>query len=308
MLLSEIIRSFPSVEVTIVDERRFNYLSLLVPLEGIRTLSFLDDPKYILNIPQNVEMLLVTPEVVPLLQEKTFGLGIVEDPRHLFFQLHNYLSEQDGYRRPAFPTRIDPSATVSPLALVDEANVVVGPGVVIEPFVIVYPNTTIGENSIIRAGATIGGSGYEFKHSYKEIMSVTHTGGTMISNRVEIQNNTCIDRAIYPWDNTVISDDCKIDNLVHVAHGCKIGKRTMIVSNVGLGGRVVIGNDVWIGFGSTIRNGITIGNRARVNMGAVVTRSVGDDESVTGNFAIPHHQFLKLLKKDLQSLKDENTE
>ena len=31
-------------------------------------------------------------------------------------------------------------------------------------------------------------------------------------------------------------------------------------------------------------------------MGAVVTKNVGDNETVTGNFAIPHSKFLKLFK------------
>ena len=71
----------------------------------------------------------------------------------------------------------------------------------------------------------------------------------------------------------------------------------MIVANSGIGGRVSIGEDVWIGFGATIRDGIHIGDRARTNMGSVVTRNVGTEEAVTGNFAIPHKNFIANLKK-----------
>ena len=84
--------------------------------------------------------------------------------------------------------------------------------------------------------------------------------------------------------------------LVHIAHGVKIGKNVMVVANSGIGGRTVIGDDCWIGFASTLRNGITIGDRARVNMGSVVTKSVASGGSVTGNFAINHEDFIENLK------------
>ena len=94
----------------------------------------------------------------------------------------------------------------------------------------------------------------------------------------------------------MLEDFVKIDNLVHIAHAAKIGKRTMIVANSGIGGRVTIGKDSWIGFGTTIRNGVTIGDKARINMGAVVTKSVKEYESVSGNFAISHEEFIRRLK------------
>ena len=155
----------------------------------------------------------------------------------------------------------------------------------------------INDNSIIRAGCKIAGEGFEFKNTSEEVFHVSHIGGVIIGESVEIQYNTCIDKAIYPWDNTVIGDHVKIDNLVHIGHAVKVDSRTMIVANSGIGGRVSIGEDVWIGFGATIRNGIHIGDRARTNMGSVVTRNVGTEEAVTGNFAIPHKDFIANLKK-----------
>lgn len=305
MLLSELLIEMGETSIRIEHERCFDYLSLLVPVEGIRMLSFLDNPIYIEEIPGNLAMLLTTEEVAPMISGTSYGLAITANPRDIFFRIHNHLCDQDGYRRDKFDTVIDSMATVSPKACIAENNVVIGAGVVIEPFAVVYPDSIIGDYSIIRAGATIGGVGFEFKRVGDEIMSVSHIGGVIIEDHVEIQNNACVDRAIYPWDNTRIGSYTKIDNQVYVAHGCKLGKRNLITAHSIIGGRVVIGDDVWLGFNSNIRNGIRIGNRARVNMGAVVTRSVGDDEAVTGNFAIPHDQFLKLLKRDIQSLRQE---
>lgn len=305
MLLSELLADLGETDVQIKNELSFDYLSLLVPVDGISMLSYLDLARYADNIPDNLTMLLTTEEIAPLLSGHSVGLAITPDPRDLFFRLHNFLSEREGYRRTGFSTRIDPTATVSGQAYVAQTNVVIGKGVTIEPFVMIYPGTTIGDYAVIRAGTTLGGQGFEFKRTGGKIMSVTHAGGLIIEDHVEIQNNACIDRAIYPWDDTRVGSYTKMDNHVYVAHGCKIGKRTLITAHSVIGGRVLVGDDVWIGFSATIRNGLAIGDRARVNMGAVVTRSVGDDESVTGNFAIPHDQFLKLLKRDLQSLEEE---
>lgn len=307
MLLSKILDEMNIENVRYFNEQEFDSLSLLVPVKGKRMLSFIDDPKYLQAIPDNLTMLLCPEDLVQELAKKAIGLCIVEKPRDLFFTLHNYLSKKEGYKRDVFKSMIDPTAKISPLAYVSEENVIIERNVVIEAHSYIYPDSTIGENSIIRAGAVIGGEGFEFKRSGQGLAAVAHVGGVLLGQNVEIQNNTCVDRAIYPWDNTEVADHCKIDNLVHVGHGCKVGKRTMIAAMVVLGGRLVIGEDCWIGIGAVIRNAITIGNRARVNMGAVVTRSVGDDESVTGNFAIPHDQFIALMKMNLKSLEEQDS-
>ncbi|MFA5585645.1 MAG: UDP-3-O-(3-hydroxymyristoyl)glucosamine N-acyltransferase [Saccharofermentanales bacterium] len=307
MYLSEILKEMGIDRFSTIDEREFDYLSLLLPTDKERMLSFMDNLVYKEDIPGNLSMLLVKEDMVSELGNRDYGLCLVADPRDLFFRLHNYLCDREGYMRPVFASRIHPSASISDQSFISDTNVVIGRDVVIEPFVMVYPNTVIEDHTIIRAGTTIGGMGFEFKRSKNIIMSVAHAGGVVIGDYVEIQNNSCIDRAVYPWDDTVIGSYSKVNNFVHIAHGCKIGKRAMIVAHVSLGGRVVVGDDVWLGTGVSIRNGITIGDGARVNMGSVVTRSVGAGESVTGNFAIPHDQFLARLKKDLQSLSDKES-
>ena len=47
-------------------------------------------------------------------------------------------------------------------------------------------------------------------------MGVKHLGGVKIGKNVEIQHNTCVDKAVYPWDDTIIGNNSKIDNLVHI--------------------------------------------------------------------------------------------
>ena len=176
------------------------------------------------------------------------------------------------YCRTIYDTIIDETAQISPMASIPKYNVKIGKNTIIEPFVMIYPDTVIADNCIIRAGAVIGGCGFEFKRDGEHIMSVAHCGGVQIGNHVEIQNNTCIDRAIYPWDDTVISDYCKIDNLVYIAHAVKIEKNVMIVATSGVGGRTVIGENSWIGLGAKVRNGIQLGKNSRSENGAVLTK------------------------------------
>lgn len=278
-------------------EKEFETLALCGTPIFKKVCSFLDDPRYIDSLSGSITMLITSPEIAETVNTDQYGLIITEQPRIMFFMLHNYLAANQNYTRQVTKTYISESANVSPLAYIAEENVTIGDNVVIEPFVTIYPNVSIGDNTIIRSGAKIGGEGFEFKRVTDGLMAVTHLGGVEIGRNVEIQNNTCIDKAVYPWDNTVIADNVKMDNLVHVGHAVKIGKNTMVVANTGIGGRTEIGENVWIGFGATLRNGITVGDNARVNMGAVVTQNVADGQAVSGNFAIEHKKFIQLVKE-----------
>lgn len=300
MLISEILEDMSYTETyKIVNEQSFEYLSLTVSELEQSCCVFLDSIKYINTIGDFVSMVITKEELVPELINKQFGLCIVENPREFFFEIHNFLSDKDGYAIKTFETSIGVSCNISSMASIAKKNVKVGNNVTVEEFVVIRENTTIGDNTIIRAGCKIGGQGYEFKRNDLGISSVAHVGGVKIGSNVEIQYNTCVDRGVYPWDDTVVGDFCKIDNLVHIAHGVKLDKNIMVVANTGIGGRTVVKEGTWLGFGTTISNGIMVGKNASANIGSVVTKSIPDNASVTGNFAIDHSKFLLNLKKSL---------
>lgn len=256
--------------------------------------TFIDNEKFIEDIPDRVSVILTKEELKEALQN--YNCCIVESPRIAFFQLHNSLCNCKDYRRNTKPTRIGKNCGISDSAYIANKNVFIGNNVVIEEFVSIKENVAIGDNCVIHAGTVIGGEGFEFKRDKDTVLSVSHAGGVRIGENVAIQYNVCIDKAVYPWDDTVIEDYVKIDNLVHIAHAVKVGVGTMIVANSGVGGRTVIGENSWIGFNATIKNGLKLGNNTRVNMGAVVTKDVEAEGSVSGNFAIPHSQFIKHIK------------
>ena len=299
MLLSDILKDYDYIkDIVIKNEKRFDYLGLTASDVDGSLCVFLDNEKYLKDIKANVRMIITNKYIGKLFEGNSeVGICVVDNPRQFFFSIHNHLAEIGNKTKKKKKTIIGSGCEISNLSSIAENSVEIGENVLIEEFVVIRENTIIGNNSIIRAGSIIGGQGYEFKRTEEGILSVAHSGGVIIGNNVEIQHNTCIDRGVYEWDNTIIGDNCKIDNLVHIAHGVKIDKSSMIVANVGIGGRTTIGKNTWIGFASTITNGISVGNNARANIGSVVTKSIPDGGSYTGNFAVEHSIFMKNLKK-----------
>ncbi|WP_312700206.1 UDP-3-O-(3-hydroxymyristoyl)glucosamine N-acyltransferase [Sedimentibacter sp.] len=300
MLLSEILKDMkPFERFEIVNEKQFDCLALIASNVDKTTCVFLDSEKFISSLKSNVSMVITNRDISKKLDCSYYGICIVESPRIFFFMVHNYINEKNELENKKTDALIGNNCTIHKLSSIAEYNVKIGDNVIIEEFVVIRENTIVGNNSIIRAGSIIGGQGYEFKRVKDDILKVAHAGGVIIGENVEIQYNTCIDRGVYSWDNTIIGDNCKIDNLVHIAHGVKIGKNTMVVANAGIGGRTIIGENAWIGFASTIINGVIVGNSARANIGSVVTKSIPNEGSFSGNFAIEHSIFMKNLKKSI---------
>jgi len=178
-------------------------------------------------------------------------------------------------------------------------NVVIGSGTYIYPGVCIYGNCQIGDDCIIHSGVRIGVDGFRFEQDIgrKAVRKMVHVGRVVIGNRVEIGGNTVIDRATFEGDATIISDDVKIDNLVHVAHNAKIGARTVVVAQTCIGGSARIGEDVWIGIGAAISDNVSIGNTAKVLLNAVVAYDVPEGEMVSGFYAMPHRRWKQVYKK-----------
>lgn len=283
------------------SEREFSSLGLAGYNDGTQVCTFLAAAKYATSLTEGISMILTSAEVWRelsdnVLKSDNFGICVVDNPRLAYFLLHNALSKERNYVREPFNTRIAESAKISPYAVVAENNVIIGENVVIEEFVSIKENTVIGDDSVIRMGSKIGGTGFEIKNDGSKSITVNHVGGVVIGSNVEIQQNSCIDKAIYPWDDTILEDNVRVNSLVQIAHGVKVGAFTEIVAHASIQGRVKVGKNVWIGPGSIIRNGITIGDNARVNMGAVVTLNVADGEAVSGNFARNHASVIEELR------------
>lgn len=298
MKLSDIIKkandNFGIFEI--VEDIEFKSLGLAGADVEFEFCTFVDNQKYVDSISQKASMIIIKPEFSDMVNDK--GKCLSENPRISFFKLHNYLTKTSEYKLAEdFNTQVGDNCYISPLSHIAEKNVKIGNNVTIEEFVSIKENTIIGDNTFIGAGSVIGGEGYEFKRIQNgEVLSVKHIGWTTIGSNVGIKYNTCIDKAIYPWDRTDIGNYCKIDNLVHIAHAVKLSKGVFVVAGSLIGGRTVINDNSWIGVGATVSNGLVIGSNARVNIGAVATKNVEDNASVSGNFAIDHKKFIEFIK------------
>lgn len=284
---------------TIVQDSEFVSLGLCGAAAGCPILTFAGGEKFLKIALLNPDVrALMIPEALAssdLLRNINHGVVVVPDLRRDFFELHNrlVLEREAAYLRPGFATRISRSARVSPLAEIGERNIEIGDNVEIEAFVSIKENTRIGAGSIIRSGTVLGGTGLEFMRLTDGILPVTHAGWLTIGENVEIQYNCNVSRSLFPWDETRIGAETKVESLTHVAHGVSIGARTLIAAGAVIGGSARIGADVWIGPNATVSSEVKVGDGARVSLGAVAAGTVRRGETVSGNFAIPHEAFLK---------------
>ena len=291
MKLSEL--NFGKVE----KDGEFNWLGLTAEgYEGKKVLTFLNDEKYYKEIENNesITCIITTDEVAKKIEKNKYGIIISKNPRKDFFELHNKLVKENFYLTKR-ENKISEKAYISEKANIGEYNIIIEDDVIIEAGVTIYENVTIKKGAIIRSGSRIGGNGFEFSRFGDEVLSVSFAGDILIEENVEIQNNTCVDRGVF--DRTYLGKNVKVDNLVHIAHDVKIGDNSLIVACTLIGGRTRIGKNSYLGPNCTVKNGLVLGENSKVSMGAVVTKNVKDNEVVTGNFAIPHEQFIKNLKK-----------
>lgn len=282
---------------TVEKDGEFNWLGLTAEeYEGKKVLTFLNDEKYYKEIQNNksISCIVTTEEVAKKIEKREYGIILSKNPRKDFFELHNKLVKENFYftRR---KNEISEKAYISEKANIGSYNIIIEDDVIVEADVTIYENVTIKKGAIIRSGSRIGGNGFEFSRFGDEVLSISFAGDVLIEENVEVQNNTCIDRGVF--DRTYLGKNVKVDNLVHIAHDVKIGDNTLVVACTLIGGRTRIGKNSYLGPNCTVKNGLILGENSKVSMGAVVTKDVKDNEVVTGNFAIPHKQFIENLKK-----------
>ncbi|WP_314326857.1 DapH/DapD/GlmU-related protein [Fusobacterium pseudoperiodonticum] len=275
----------------------FNWLGLTAEdYEGKKVLTFLNDEKYYKEIENNksITCIVTTDEVAQKIEKDKYGIIISNNPRKDFFELHNKLVKEDFYFTKR-DNQISEKAYISEKANIGKYNIIIEDNIIIEAGVTIYENVTIRRGTTIKSGTILGADGFQYVRDREEIIKVEPAGELEIAENVVIHNNSVIDKGIF--GKTFIGENTKIYNLVHVAHDSKIGKNVFLTAGVIVCGRVKIGDNSYLGPNCTIKNGLFLDKNSKVSMGAVVTKNVKDNEVVTGNFAIPHEQFIKNLKK-----------
>ncbi|MHB1702205.1 MAG: UDP-3-O-(3-hydroxymyristoyl)glucosamine N-acyltransferase [Acidobacteriaceae bacterium] len=229
------------------------------------------------------------------------------------------------YQPPVYAPGIHPSAAVHPTAslgadchigayAVIGENARIGNRAVILPHVVVYPGARIGDdffahshavvrehcvlgnNVILQNGAVVGADGFGFARNgvlphQGDWFKIAQSGPTVLEDDVEIQANSCVDRASI--GETRIGRGVKIDNLVQVGHGSVVRDNTLLCSQVGLAGSSNIGKDVILAGQVGVAGHCTIGDRVIVTAQSGTHGDIAANRTMSGSPAIDSRQWMR---------------
>ena len=254
------------------------------------TLSFLDNPKFAGDLcnNKNIVSAFVREKDASSLPDNVEAI-IVENPKAVLFELHNaYCKMCLKYDKSV----ISETAVIHPTAFVASEGVIINNNVVIGPNCSILPGIQIGEHTTIGPNCVIGSEGFHvFTDTIGIKRMVIHDGSVLIGQNVDLQASVTVDKGLMGRD-TIIGDECKLDNLVQIAHRVHLAKGVSLASGACVAGSVNIGNNVWVGPGSVVSNRVNVDDGAKILIGSIVIRNVKAKESVSGNFAQEHKKHL----------------
>lgn len=209
------------------------------------------------------------------------GILLSNNPRLTFIKALNFLVSEVGFSTWDSPSVIHPTAKIGQNVVIED-GCFVGANTIIEHNVVLHAGTRIGENSRIRSCSSIGGDGFGFERIQDGTpLRFPHLGGVVIGNSVEIGSCTAVARGTL--SDTVIEDNVKIDNLVHIAHNCLIRNGAFVIACAEISGGVEVGRNSWIAPNSCTHQKVVIGEDSIVGLGAVVTKDVPANSVYAGN-------------------------
>ena len=241
-------------------------------------------------------------KIIPTLSDKNLII-FAKNPRLEFVNILNKCINSDKVSYPLDSYYIDPDAIVDVSCIIEPSvfiakDVQIGKFCHIKSGAKIYSNVTLGSNCVVGSNSVIGDVGFGIERSnddkWERIpfngkpMKMPHFGGVNIGNNVEIGAlNTIVSGAIEP---TLIEDNVKTDDHVHIAHNCKIRDGVLITASAELSGGVEIGKNSWIGPNCSIFQQVKIGRKCVVGMGANIFKDMKDGEIYMG---IPSRRISK---------------
>lgn len=267
---------------------------LSTPLEGLcvplRSSKYLNE----VNSNSRVAAVIATREIADGL-DRRFAVAAADAPDVAHAEVHARIAETKEVELRARPNRIHESAVIDPSARIADHGVEIGARVQIRSHVVIAPSVVIEDDCVLHPGVSLGVPSFNTGIIGGRQRILPPLGGVRLKPYVELLSNVCVARALFGGETT-LGDETVVDNLVYIAHDVQVGRRVQICALVNILGRVVIGDEAYIGPSSVIVNGARIGEKAKVSIGAVVTRDVPAGAIVSGNFAIPHERFLTHLR------------
>jgi UDP-3-O-[3-hydroxymyristoyl] glucosamine N-acyltransferase len=176
------------------------------------------------------------------------------------------------------------------------AGAVIGVGVAIGRQCAIGANAVIGFSLIgdrvrILAGAVIGEAGFGVAGGRGGAIDVPQLGRVILQDGVTVGANSCIDRGAF--DDTVIGENTKIDNLVQVGHNVRIGRSCVLAAHTGISGSTTIGDGVRFGGRAGIADHLNIGDGAQVMAAAGLMHDIPAGETWGGIPAVPGRQWFR---------------
>jgi len=276
---SEVIKSIVNINILLYQDFTFCYTA---PIEEtiqqkllfrLRSVKYLDD---LLAHKWNIAGVICSFDIADIVS-KHFPVIASDEPERLFWIIHNNL-----YRRNTIPSNFGEGCEISERASISPFGISIGDHVVIEEFAVIREGVTIGNNTVIRAGCVIGGEGFQHYKDSQGVISIRHIGTVEIGDNVEIQYNSCVDKALYKYMSTIIADGVRIDNLVQIGHAAHLYKDVFAASGSVLGGYVEIKDGCFIGMNSSIRQHVIIGSDCLIGMNSAVIKNAGGGETISG--------------------------
>jgi UDP-3-O-[3-hydroxymyristoyl] glucosamine N-acyltransferase len=205
--------------------------------------------------------------------------------------------------------RVPEGAHIGPYCFIDE-QAELGQNAVLHSFVTIYQNAKIGDDFfahahavvrehcrignrvILQSGAIIGGDGLGYaKQKDGTWYKMVQSGPAILEDDVEVQSNSCIDRATV--GETRIGRGTKIDDLVLIGHASQLGANNMICGQTGLAGSTKIGDNCIFAGQSASSGHLTVGDNVVVTAQSGLPRDVASNSIRSGSPAVENRLWLK---------------
>jgi UDP-3-O-[3-hydroxymyristoyl] glucosamine N-acyltransferase len=280
---------------------------------GPGDLTFVSNPKYAAAARSTKASAIIVSEDFPAVPAAMLR---AKDPYLTFAQALELFHKPIPYAPGIHPTavvhesaRIGANAHIGPYVVIGE-DVEIGANVVLLAHAVIYPgakigksffahahsvvreNCRIGDSVLLQNGVVIGADGFGFaKTAEGRWHKIPQPAPVVIGDDVEVQANSCIDRASV--GETRIERGVKVDNLVQVGHGSHVGQDALLCSQVGLAGSTEIGNRVILTGQVGVVGHCTVGDDAIVTPQSGVAHDIPAGAVVSGAPAVDHKAWLK---------------